>query len=67
LSGREIIAMLETIGAKVFKKKDRPDEVELIKQALIEYTDTEQLDLVITTGGTGVSPRDVTPDAHFKL
>lgn len=67
LSGREIIAMLKTIGAEVLHRMIIPDESDLIKQALMEYTDIKKLDLVLTTGGTGVSPRDVTPDATLQV
>lgn len=67
LSGREIIAMLKTIGVEVLHMMIIPDEQALIKQALMEYTDIKKLDLVLTTGGTGVSPRDVTPDATLQV
>lgn len=40
-----------------------PDEKELIVAALLRFTDDRRLDLVVTTGGTGVSIRDVTPEA----
>lgn len=40
-----------------------PDNMELIRQTLIEWADDIGLDLIITTGGTGVSPTDVTPEA----
>jgi molybdopterin adenylyltransferase len=40
-----------------------PDEMSLIKNALIEAVETHQADLVLTTGGTGFSKRDVTPEA----
>ncbi|MBM2837382.1 MAG: putative cytosolic protein [Deltaproteobacteria bacterium] len=39
----------------------------LIKDKLIEYADELGLDIIITTGGTGVSPRDVTPDATLEV
>jgi len=67
LSGREIIAMLKTIGVEVLHTMIIPDEQNIIKQALMEYTDIKKLDLVLTTGGTGVSPRDVTPDATLQV
>ena len=44
-----------------------PDEHEAIKKALIKGADEMGLDLIITTGGTGVSPRDVTPDATREV
>lgn len=40
-----------------------PDERELIERTLIELVDVERCDLVVTTGGTGPAPRDVTPEA----
>ena len=40
-----------------------PDEIDIISQKLKQLIDEENIDLVITTGGTGVSTRDVTPDA----
>lgn len=67
LSGREIIAMLGGIEAEVICATIVPDEKELIKQTLIEYADGKDLDLIVTTGGTGVSPRDLTPDATLEV
>ncbi len=40
-----------------------PDEKNLIEKKLIEYVDIKKLDLIITSGGTGLSSRDVTPEA----
>ncbi|MBP9900797.1 MAG: molybdopterin adenylyltransferase [Verrucomicrobia bacterium] len=40
-----------------------PDEVEIVAAALLRFTDDLTFDLVVTTGGTGVSARDVTPEA----
>ncbi len=44
-----------------------PDEQALIEATLKEFTDTEQCTLVLTTGGTGPAPRDVTPDATLAV
>jgi molybdopterin adenylyltransferase len=67
LSGREIVTALESLGILVSHTRIIPDEIELISQALLEYADTNHLDLILTTGGTGVSPRDVTPDATLQV
>lgn len=40
-----------------------PDEQKLISAKLCEFADTEKCDLIVTTGGTGISPRDLTPEA----
>ena len=47
----------------VFQEKLIPDDFELIKSTLIDLCDLEHCDLILTTGGTGPSLRDVTPDA----
>ena len=44
-----------------------PDDREIIKNTLIHLVDIEQCDIVLTTGGTGPSPRDVTPDATIEI
>ena len=62
-SGPAVAEVLKTIGAVVEKYEIVPDEVEIIAGKLIEYADALGLDLVITTGGTGVAPRDLTPEA----
>ena len=66
-SGQEIIGMLKGIGANVLHAMIIPDEKDQIKEALLEYADIRMLDIIVTTGGTGVSPRDVTPDATLDV
>lgn len=44
-----------------------PDEIFVIESTLIELADTEGCSLIITTGGTGPAPRDVTPDATHRV
>ncbi len=57
-------ALREVFGdAAIFQSAIVPDEVELIAAALKFFTDESKCDLVITTGGTGISTRDVTPEA----
>ena len=63
-SGPEIENILRAVFAgAVFEAAVVPDERELISAALKKFADERQCDLVVTTGGTGISPRDVTPEA----
>jgi molybdenum cofactor synthesis domain-containing protein len=59
--------MLKEIGIETTCYEVVPDEADVIEKKLIEFVDDRRLDLVITTGGTGVSPRDVTPEATLKV
>ena len=58
---RELV--VEKLGATVEQEDIVPDEREIIAAILSTWTDEESLDLVLTTGGTGFAPRDVTPEA----
>jgi molybdopterin adenylyltransferase len=64
-SGPEIERLLaEAFGADVvFEAAVIPDERDLIAARLREFADERHCDLVVTTGGTGIGPRDVTPEA----
>jgi molybdenum cofactor synthesis domain-containing protein len=66
-SGPEIVKMLEGIGVEVGNSAIVPDEIDRIQASLIEFADQRRMDLIVTTGGTGVSPRDVTPDATMAV
>jgi molybdenum cofactor synthesis domain-containing protein len=67
LSGPAIAEMLARAGIQIKKTLIIPDEVDQISEAIIQFADVEKLDLILTTGGTGVSPRDLTPDATLKV
>ena len=66
-SGPAVCAMLEEQGWKVIYKSIVPDEIEPIKIELIRCADEMKANLVLTTGGTGFSPRDVTPEATLAV
>ena len=67
ISGPEITRMLSDLDIQITDYEIIPDEKEIIRDKLKQYTDNKNLDLVVTTGGTGVSPRDVTPDATLEV
>jgi molybdopterin adenylyltransferase len=63
-SGPQIeLVLREFFPHATFESLLIPDEVSLISSALKELADEKQCDLVVTTGGTGISARDVTPEA----
>lgn len=63
LSGPAIRAKVEELGWNVRITRILPDEAALIEGALRELVADGDVDLILTTGGTGVAPRDVTPEA----
>lgn len=62
-SGAAIAELLDSIGASVDRTDVVADEATDISEALRNWADSDELDIIITTGGTGLSPRDVTPEA----
>lgn len=65
-SGKVIREVLAKLDVDVRKYEVVPDEVDVICSKLVEWSDQTQLDLIMTTGGTGLSPRDVTPEATLR-
>ncbi|MEK6590339.1 MAG: MogA/MoaB family molybdenum cofactor biosynthesis protein [Nitrospinota bacterium] len=66
-SGQVIKEMIETLPAEIVSYEIIPDERDIIKERLIHLSDMTKADLIITTGGTGISPRDVTPDVTLDI
>ena len=66
-SGPLIREMVKDLPGKVVHYEIIPDEKDLIAEALKKSVDELRADLVLTTGGTGLSPRDVTPDATLMV
>jgi len=67
LSGPVIRELVSKVGGEVRQYDIVPDEKEIIAQRLKEWADVLRLDLVLTTGGTGLTPRDVTPEATREV
>jgi molybdenum cofactor synthesis domain-containing protein len=66
-SGPLIEEMIKQLPGQVIHYEIIPDEKDLIIEALKKSADQLRADLILTTGGTGVSPRDVTPDATLAV
>jgi molybdopterin adenylyltransferase len=62
-SGPELVEFARRLGSEIVGEEIVPDERSKIEWALRHYSDSEICDLVLTTGGTGFSPDDVTPEA----
>lgn len=67
LSGPALTDWLGRHGVETAVYEMIPDDMELISAKLAEWADNGALDIILTTGGTGVSPRDVTPEATMKI
>ena len=62
-SGPALARLIQAEGWSVTKHGVLPDEESAIRELLITWADSSELDVILTTGGTGFSPRDVTPEA----
>ncbi len=67
LSGRAVEEVVLREGWKVEAREMVPDEAVMIEERLRHFCDHLRVDLVLTTGGTGMSPRDVTPEATRRV
>jgi molybdenum cofactor synthesis domain-containing protein len=66
LSGPAIVSKLQGL-AEVVVLEVVPDEIELIIDKLMHYAERLKVDIVFTSGGTGLGPRDVTPEATIEV
>ena len=66
-SGPLIVEMLTAAGYQVEETTILPDEAKALKAQLIRLADGRQVNLILTTGGTGFAPRDITPEATYAV
>jgi len=66
-SGETAVGLLEKEGFHLAKRKIVPDNIRQIADTLIEWVDNDKLSLIVTSGGTGLSPTDVTPQAMEEV
>jgi molybdopterin adenylyltransferase len=67
LSGPAIEELIHEQGWSVSRMEIIPDELPLLIDTLASWADSGELDIILTAGGTGFSPRDVTPEATIKV
>ncbi len=62
-SGPALTALIQQQGWQVIRQSILPDDSRMLRETLADWSDREELDIILTTGGTGFAPRDVTPEA----
>jgi molybdenum cofactor synthesis domain-containing protein len=62
-SGAALAGLVQSRGWRIVHQGIVPDELEEIKHVLQSWSDSGEVDVILSTGGTGFSPRDVTPEA----
>ncbi len=67
LSGPALANKVTSAGFEIISTTIIPDEFDQIKSCLINWCDSGKFDLILTTGGTGFAPRDVTPEATLAV
>ena len=63
LSGPALAELVTAQGWTVIHTAIVPDELELLRKTLSTWADSGEIDIILTTGGTGFAPRDITPEA----
>lgn len=63
LSGPALADAVQQLGWQVVRQAIAPDELQMLREQLIAWADSGEIDVILTTGGTGFAPRDVTPEA----
>lgn len=66
-SGETLVGLLTERGAEIIEKRILSDDLEPLVQSLTEFAGREDVNLIITTGGTGLGPRDNTPEATQQV
>ncbi len=66
-SGEVLMQLLKEIGAEIVTTKIVSDDLEPLTETLRDFADAPNVDLIVTTGGTGFAPRDNTPEATLAV
>ncbi len=63
LSGNKLVDLVQTFGAQILVRRVITDDLAHLRETIYSLAEREDVDLIITTGGTGFGPRDNTPEA----
>ncbi len=66
-SGATLVQLLTDLGAEIVATKILSDDLDPLAQSLVDFADRDDVNLIITTGGTGLGPRDNTPEATQRI
>ena len=66
-SGETLVQLLKDLGAEIFSHTILSDDIDALRETLQKYADQPEVNLIVTTGGTGFSPRDNTPEATLAV
>jgi len=66
-SGAALVELLTKLGAEIVESKILSDDLDPLAEALRKYAERSDVNLIITTGGTGLGPRDNTPEATLRV
>ena len=66
-SGETLVELLKELGAEIVAHWILSDDIDPLKEALKKFADQPEVNLIVTTGGTGFSPRDNTPEATLAV
>jgi molybdopterin adenylyltransferase len=66
-SGAALAELLNEFGAEIVERKIVSDDLEPLAETLREYAERDDVEVIITTGGTGLGPRDNTPEATLRV
>jgi molybdopterin adenylyltransferase len=67
VSGPVLVETIQSQGWTVVRQDIQPDDQEAVRETLAVWADSGEMDILLTTGGTGFSPRDVTPEATRQV
>ncbi len=66
-SGPALVDLVRSQGWMVVRRIVLPDDLTILRETMISWADRDEMDIILTTGGTGFAPRDVTPEATRQV